>query len=101
MNILIIKLYINLFVETKINMFTHKTKPLFSIIKRYASDIPKVSAGTFGFSSIINRIINFLPQGNRYIVETLGKFDHIAEPGFKFLIPFFQRIAYQIDIKVS
>ena len=55
----------------------------------------RIQAG--GFPSRTNTIINFLPQGNEYVIERFGKFNRIEQPGLRFLIPFVDRIAYSID----
>lgn len=44
----------------------------------------------FGFKAIC-----IVPQQEAYVVERLGKFRAILEPGLNFLIPFFDRVAYK------
>lgn len=51
------------------------------------------------FISRVNYGINFLPSGYKYVIETFGKFSHVANEGLNFLIPFFQKIEYVIDTK--
>lgn len=79
-----------------------------NIPKRFksSSNIPEniSSSGTYydvprRFGPRPNRIINFLPEGNKYVIERMGKFKEIAEPGFKFVIPFFERIAYDVNFR--
>ncbi|KAI9814366.1 MAG: hypothetical protein M1827_003221 [Pycnora praestabilis] len=46
-----------------------------------------------------NTIIRFVPQQTAWIVERMGKFNRILEPGFAFLLPFLDRIAYVKSLK--
>jgi hypothetical protein len=48
-----------------------------------------------------NTIIRFVPQQTAWIVERMGKFHKILEPGIAFLIPFLDRIAYVKSLKES
>lgn len=46
-----------------------------------------------------NTIIRFVPQQTAWIVERMGKFNRILEPGLAVLIPFLDRIAYVRSLK--
>lgn len=46
-----------------------------------------------------NTIIRFVPQQTAWIVERMGKFSRILEPGLAILIPFIDRIAYVKSLK--
>jgi len=46
-----------------------------------------------------NTIIRFVPQQTAWIVERMGKFHRILQPGFAILIPFLDRIAYVRSLK--
>ncbi|KAG9186878.1 hypothetical protein G6011_09986 [Alternaria panax] len=46
-----------------------------------------------------NTIIRFVPQQTAWIVERMGKFNRILEPGLAVLIPFIDRIAYVRSLK--
>ncbi|EEP78615.1 hypothetical protein UREG_03461 [Uncinocarpus reesii 1704] len=46
-----------------------------------------------------NTIIRFVPQQTAWIVERMGKFHRILEPGLAILIPFIDRIAYVKSLK--
>ena len=46
-----------------------------------------------------NTIIRFVPQQTAWIVERMGKFNRILEPGIAFLIPVLDRIAYVRSLK--
>ncbi|VDK17316.1 unnamed protein product [Anisakis simplex] len=46
-----------------------------------------------------NTIINFVPQQEAWVVERMGKFHKILEPGFNLLIPIIDRIKYVQSLK--
>ena len=46
-----------------------------------------------------NTIIRFVPQQTAWIVERMGKFNRILEPGIAFLLPVLDRIAYVKSLK--
>ncbi|KAL9624820.1 MAG: hypothetical protein Q9160_000866 [Pyrenula sp. 1 TL-2023] len=48
-----------------------------------------------------NTIIRFVPQQTAWVVERMGKFNRILEPGLAILIPFLDRIAYVQSLKES
>lgn len=49
----------------------------------------------------MNTVIRFVPQQTAWIVERMGKFHRILDPGFALLIPFIDRIAYVKSLKES
>ncbi|OJJ49629.1 hypothetical protein ASPZODRAFT_88940 [Penicilliopsis zonata CBS 506.65] len=48
-----------------------------------------------------NTVVRFVPQQTAWIVERMGKFHRILEPGLAILIPFLDRIAYVKSLKES
>jgi regulator of protease activity HflC (stomatin/prohibitin superfamily) len=48
---------------------------------------------------VILRSIKVVPQQNAYVVERLGRFHEVLQPGINFIIPFFDRVAYQHSLK--
>ncbi|PHH74929.1 hypothetical protein CDD83_4476 [Cordyceps sp. RAO-2017] len=48
-----------------------------------------------------NTIVRFVPQQTAWIVERMGKFNRILEPGLAILMPFIDRIAYVKSLKES
>lgn len=46
-----------------------------------------------------NTIVRFVPQQTAWIVERMGKYNRILEPGLAVLIPFIDRIAYVKSLK--
>ncbi|VDN53397.1 unnamed protein product, partial [Dracunculus medinensis] len=46
-----------------------------------------------------NTIINFVPQQEAWVVERMGRFHKILEPGFNILIPLLDRIKYVQSLK--
>jgi hypothetical protein len=49
----------------------------------------------------VNTVVRFVPQQTAWIVERMGKFNRILQPGLAFLIPFLDRIAYVKSLKES
>ncbi len=43
--------------------------------------------------------VQVVPQQNAWVVERLGKFNAILEPGLTFIVPFFDRVAYRHSLK--
>src|SRR4051812_35907827 len=43
--------------------------------------------------------VRVVPQQNAWIVERLGKFNEVLEPGLNILIPFIDRVAYRHSLK--
>ncbi|GBN23072.1 Stomatin-like protein 2, mitochondrial [Araneus ventricosus] len=50
-------------------------------------------------STPFNTIIMFVPQQEAWIVERMGKFNRILQPGLNFLIPIVDRIKYVQSLK--
>ncbi|KAJ5995465.1 hypothetical protein N7481_002442 [Penicillium waksmanii] len=48
-----------------------------------------------------NTVVRFVPQQTAWIVERMGKFDRILEPGLAIMVPFLDRIAYVKSLKES
>jgi hypothetical protein len=46
-----------------------------------------------------NTIVRFVPQQTAWIVERMGKFNRILEPGIAILLPVLDRIAYVKSLK--
>ncbi|KAI6778224.1 uncharacterized protein J7T54_004119 [Emericellopsis cladophorae] len=46
-----------------------------------------------------NTIVRFVPQQTAWIVERMGKFNRILDPGLSVLVPFIDRIAYVKSLK--
>ncbi|KAK2613033.1 Synaptotagmin-like protein 2 [Conoideocrella luteorostrata] len=46
-----------------------------------------------------NTIVRFVPQQTAWIVERMGRFNRILEPGLAVMIPFLDRIAYVKSLK--
>ena len=43
--------------------------------------------------------VRIVPQQNAWVVERLGKFYRVLEPGLNLIIPFFDRVAYKHSLK--
>lgn len=53
----------------------------------------------FVFALLIWKGVKVVPQQQAWVIENLGRFDKILEPGLNFLIPFLQRVAYKHSLK--
>uniref|UniRef100_A0A915AIU2 Band 7 domain-containing protein n=3 Tax=Parascaris univalens TaxID=6257 RepID=A0A915AIU2_PARUN len=51
------------------------------------------------FAHATNTLVNFVPQQEAWVVERMGKFHKILEPGFNLLIPLIDRIKYVQSLK--
>jgi len=47
----------------------------------------------------MNTVLNVVPQGQLHIVERLGKLHTIQPSGYFFAIPFFDQVAYIVDVR--
>lgn len=56
---------------------------------------------TLGMLAIISLLfmIKIVPQQQAWILEKLGKFDYVLEPGLTIIIPIIQRVAYKHTLK--
>jgi len=62
--------------------------------------IPPLSSSYFQRPSLpANTIVRFVPQQTAWVVERMGKFKRVLEPGLAVLIPFLDRIAYVKSLK--
>jgi regulator of protease activity HflC (stomatin/prohibitin superfamily) len=48
---------------------------------------------------LLLRCIKVVPQQNAYVIERLGKFNEVLQPGFNIIIPFFDKVAYKHSLK--
>ncbi|MBS0321884.1 MAG: paraslipin [Proteobacteria bacterium] len=48
---------------------------------------------------LLMRLIRVVPQQNAYVVERLGRFHEVLQPGLNFVVPFVDRIAYRHDLR--
>ena len=67
---------------------------------------PKFKSNNINFmmyqrSYATNTFINFVPEQQAFIIERMGKFHKICEPGLNILIPFLDQIAYVQSLKTE
>jgi regulator of protease activity HflC (stomatin/prohibitin superfamily) len=48
---------------------------------------------------VVFMTVKVVPQQTAYVVERLGKFMAVLQPGITFIIPFFDRVAYKHNLK--
>ncbi|CAK7265852.1 Synaptotagmin-like protein 2 [Sporothrix epigloea] len=76
------------------------SSPLLSAIGSFGGSSSGIPAAYFQKPTLpANTIIRFVPQQTAWIVERMGKFDRILQPGLAVLIPFLDRIAYVKSLK--
>jgi len=51
------------------------------------------------FAVFISEGVRIVPQQNAWVVERLGKFSRILEPGLNLIVPFLDRVAYKHSLK--
>lgn len=78
--------------------------PESSLLSLASNSSPSGSPPTY-FSSRqtlpLNTVVRFVPQQTAWIVERMGKFHRILDPGLAILVPFLDRIAYVKSLKES
>ena len=47
----------------------------------------------------ILQMVKIVPQQEAWVIEKLGRFDSVLEPGLNILVPFIQRVAYKHTLK--
>ena len=52
-----------------------------------------------GFIVLVKLAIRIVPQGQEWVVERLGKFESILEPGLNFIVPFIDIVRYKVTTK--
>ncbi|KAJ2558887.1 Stomatin [Coemansia sp. RSA 1933] len=58
------------------------------------------SIGTTGRATLpVNTVVKFVPQQEAWVVERMGRFSRILEPGLAILIPMLDRISYTQSLK--
>lgn len=82
----------NLGIFKRLTLLKHESAPLNALYRaqyvRHASMITP-----------LNTIIMFVPQQEAWIVERMGKFHKILEPGFNILLPIIDRVKYVQSLK--
>lgn len=54
---------------------------------------------TFVIFLLIIKGVRIVPQQEAWVVENLGRFEKVLDPGLNFLIPFMQSVAYKFTLK--
>ncbi|OXA61772.1 Stomatin-like protein 2, mitochondrial [Folsomia candida] len=64
-----------------------------------SSIVPFLPPIRYKSSTPLNTVILFVPQQEAWVIERMGKFHRILEPGLNFLIPILDRIKYVNSLK--
>ncbi|ROW03496.1 hypothetical protein VSDG_01546 [Cytospora chrysosperma] len=90
----------NSFSRRSFSQSTSYGAPNSSILGISGSGGPGIPTSYFQKPSLpANTIIRFVPQQTAWLVERMGKFNRILEPGLAILVPFIDRIAYVKSLK--
>ncbi|XP_049876954.1 stomatin-like protein 2, mitochondrial isoform X2 [Pectinophora gossypiella] len=88
---------------TRTRLFFSKAVPLRSVLKPEYHNEPRflysIAASRNRSTTPLNTIIMFVPQQEAWIVERMGKFHRILEPGLNLLWPIVDKIKYVQSLK--
>ena len=73
-----------------------------SIATYFATSTVKYAVWVFFIAAVVAFImegVRIVPQQSAYVIERLGKFHGILEPGLNLIIPFLDRLAYMHSLK--
>ena len=73
-----------------------------AVIMAYLTHSATATVATFLVAMVIVLVaegVRIVPQQNAWVVERLGKFHQVLEPGFNVIVPFVDRIAYKHSLK--
>ena len=48
---------------------------------------------------LLKKSVQFVPQNRAFIIERFGKYNQTMEAGLNFMIPFFDKVAYDRSLK--
>ena len=68
----------------------------------FMTESPGVAIGVFIGAFVVALLIEgmkIVPQQSAWVVERLGKFHTVLQPGFNWITPFFDRVAYRHSLK--
>ena len=67
--------------------------------EQFSASIPQKAPVRWRSSTPINTMILFVPQQEAWVVERMGKFSKILEPGLNVLVPVIDKIKYVQSLK--
>jgi regulator of protease activity HflC (stomatin/prohibitin superfamily) len=73
-----------------------------SVLMAFMTHNTTATIATFFVAMVVVIVIEgvrIVPQQNAWVVERLGKFHQVLEPGFNLIVPFVDRIAYRHSLK--
>lgn len=77
--------------------FTHLRRVVSSENSSFSYSVRQIRARST--STPINKVIMFVPQQEAWIVERMGKFSRILEPGLNLLVPIIDKVKYVQSLK--
>ena len=73
-----------------------------TVVTALLTHSPAATIATFFVAMIIVIVfegVRIVPQQNAWVVERLGKFFRVLDPGLNLIVPFFDRVAYKHSLK--
>ena len=67
--------------------------------EQFSAAIPQRTPVRWRHNTPMNTIVMFVPQQEAWIVERMGKFSRLLEPGLNVLIPFVDKVKYVQSLK--
>lgn len=67
--------------------------------EQFSAAIPQRAPVRWKHTTPINTVVLFVPQQEAWVVERMGKFNKILEPGLNFLVPIMDKIKYVQSLK--
>ncbi len=75
---------------------------ILTVVTALLTHSPAATIATFFVAMIIVIVfegVRIVPQQNAWVVERLGKFFRVLDPGLNLIVPFFDRVAYKHSLK--
>lgn len=66
---------------------------------QFAAALPQRMPVRWKHATPMNTIIMFVPQQEAWVVERMGKYDRILEPGLNLLVPIIDNVKYVQSLK--
>lgn len=79
----------------------HRNAKAMSVLgqEQFSAAIPQRAPVRWKHSTPMNTVMMFVPQQEAWVIERMGKFNRILEPGLNFLIPIVDKIKYVQSLK--
>src|SRR5215813_4028505 len=75
---------------------------ILTVVMAFLTHSAMATIATFLVAMVIVLIfegVRIVPQQHAWVVERLGKFHNVLEPGLNLIVPFFDRVSYKHSLK--